>query len=195
MKRPERHGARPAGLISVEAEHGGERFVNAPHLLGGHVAHQVAEPLGVDGADLLDEDAAPLARNVDLGPKRRRPGSCGRWGQRSPPSEAGTRPPGRRIRSGHRAARGRSPSDGGSGTRHPRSTKRFREAGDLEHLLTVLLVVFEGCHLGRQFLTTTKPPGSREQSRADGIRARHPRRLQRPQRLECLVVAAAMMTP
>lgn len=66
--------------LSVEAEDGGERFVDAPHLFAGHVAHQVAEPLGVDGADLLDEDAGPLAGDVDLGPKRRRPGAAGGGG-------------------------------------------------------------------------------------------------------------------
>src|SRR5438093_5612518 len=71
---------RLAGLISLETEHGGECFVDAPHLFGGHVAHQVAESLGVDGADLFDEDAGPLAGDVDLGPKRRRPGAAGSGG-------------------------------------------------------------------------------------------------------------------
>src|SRR5437764_11835728 len=70
----------------------------------------------------------------------------------------------------------------------PRSTKRFHEAGNLEHLLAVLVVSFERCHLVRQLLATTEPPGRRQQSRPDGVRARHPRRLQRPQCLECLVV-------
>jgi len=68
------------GLRSVEAEHGGECFVDAPHLFGGHVAHQVGEPLGVDGADLFDEDAGPLPGDVDLGPERRRPGAAGGGG-------------------------------------------------------------------------------------------------------------------
>ena len=44
---------------------------------------------------------------------------CETWVRRSRPSEAGTRPPARRQRSGPRAAGGLHPSAGGGGGRHP----------------------------------------------------------------------------
>ena len=40
---------------SIEAEHGGERLVDGPHLVGCELSNATPEPLGIDGTDLFDE--------------------------------------------------------------------------------------------------------------------------------------------
>ena len=44
----------------METQHGRQSFVNAPLLIWSDPAHKVAKPAGVDGADLLDENARSL---------------------------------------------------------------------------------------------------------------------------------------
>lgn len=65
--------AAPRAVCSFalgEAEDGGERLVDAPHLGGSEVADALAQSLRVDWAELLDEHSGGLAGDFDLGPKR-----------------------------------------------------------------------------------------------------------------------------
>jgi len=50
-----------------EPEDGHHGLVDAPLLLRGHSAHQVTEPPGVNGVNLLHQDAGGLAGQFDLG--------------------------------------------------------------------------------------------------------------------------------
>lgn len=53
----------------MKAEDGYECFVDAPKLLTGQMADQIAEPLGVYGADLFYENASGFAFDLSLGPE------------------------------------------------------------------------------------------------------------------------------
>ena len=59
-----------------EPEDGHHGLVDAPLLLRGHPAHQVTEPPGVNGANLLNQDAGGLAEQFDLGAERGRLGAA-----------------------------------------------------------------------------------------------------------------------
>jgi hypothetical protein len=48
-------------ILLAETQNGRQSFVDAPLPVWGDPPHQVAKLAGVDGADLLDEDAASLA--------------------------------------------------------------------------------------------------------------------------------------
>ena len=66
--------APPSGnstaLVLVKPEDGGERLVDPPHLFWCDVPDEVAEPLCIDRADVLDEHPGSLTRYVDLGSER-----------------------------------------------------------------------------------------------------------------------------
>jgi hypothetical protein len=50
----------------AETEDGPQRFVDTPLLIWRDPSYQVAKPPGVDGADLLDENAGRLAQQFYL---------------------------------------------------------------------------------------------------------------------------------
>ena len=66
---------QPFRTLLAEAQNSRKSLVDAPLLVWGDPAHQVAKPSGIDGADLLDEDASGLAQQVYLWPERRGPGA------------------------------------------------------------------------------------------------------------------------
>lgn len=68
-----RHVPESCSRLSVKPENGGKRLVDSPHLLWRRVAQEVAESLGIDRADLLDENPRPFAGDVNLRPERRWP--------------------------------------------------------------------------------------------------------------------------
>ena len=59
----------------AESQDGREGFVDAPLLFRGDPAYKISEPSCVDGSDLLDQDAADLIKQFDLGAERCRPGA------------------------------------------------------------------------------------------------------------------------
>ncbi len=63
----------------AESQHRREGFVDAPLLLGGELADQVAKPSGVDGSDLFNQDADSLAEQFDFRAKRCCPGTERCW--------------------------------------------------------------------------------------------------------------------
>ena len=62
----------------IESENGEQCRVDAPLLFGGQMAGEMPESVDVDGAQLFDQDAGRYAVDLDLGPKRRRPGTARR---------------------------------------------------------------------------------------------------------------------
>lgn len=54
-------------MLLTEPKDCHEGLIDAPLLLWAHPAHEVPEPSGVDGADLLNQDAGGLSEQVDLG--------------------------------------------------------------------------------------------------------------------------------
>jgi hypothetical protein len=62
-------------ILLAETQNGRQSFVDTPLLVWSDPPDQVAKPTGVDGADLLDEDAASLAQQFYLGAERRGPGT------------------------------------------------------------------------------------------------------------------------
>jgi hypothetical protein len=46
---------------SIEAEHGDERLVDGPHLVGCEPSNATPEPLGIDGTDLFDENPSRVS--------------------------------------------------------------------------------------------------------------------------------------
>jgi hypothetical protein len=57
----------PARLIPLaESEDGHQGLIDTPLLLRVHPAHEFTKPPGVDGTDLLHQDAGGLAEEVDL---------------------------------------------------------------------------------------------------------------------------------
>lgn len=58
----------------LQTENREKRVVHAPHLIVRQVPNQFAQALGVDRAELLDEDPGGRAVDLGLGPKRC--GSC-----------------------------------------------------------------------------------------------------------------------
>lgn len=66
--------------LLAESQDGRECFVDAPLLVWREPADEIAKAPGVDGADLLDEDASCLAEELYLRAERRGPGArrCGR---------------------------------------------------------------------------------------------------------------------
>ena len=55
IHRPAADHRSQASRVSVEAEHGEERLIDGPHLVGCQLSDTTPEPLGVDGADLFDK--------------------------------------------------------------------------------------------------------------------------------------------
>lgn len=66
---------QPFRILLAETQNGCQSFVDTPLLVWGDPPHQVAKPPGVDGADLLDEDAASLAQQFYLRAEGRGPGT------------------------------------------------------------------------------------------------------------------------
>ena len=60
----------------AESQDGHQGLVDAPLLLRAHPAHELTESPSVDRADLLNQDAGGLAKQVDLGPERCRLGAA-----------------------------------------------------------------------------------------------------------------------
>ena len=56
-----------------EPEDGQQCLVDSPLLFRAYTAHQLSKSAGVDGAYLLHEHAGFFAKQVNLGPERRRP--------------------------------------------------------------------------------------------------------------------------
>src|SRR5215471_6179249 len=63
----------------AEPKDGHQGLIDAPLLLRVHPAYEFTKPPGVDGADLLNQDAGGLAEQVDLWAKRCRLGAARRW--------------------------------------------------------------------------------------------------------------------
>jgi hypothetical protein len=63
----------------AESKDGDEGLVDAPLLFWSHLAHEVTEASGVDGADLLNQDANGLPEQVNLRAERRGPGATRGW--------------------------------------------------------------------------------------------------------------------
>src|SRR5215475_10253118 len=76
-------GTASAGLFRQmrlsQPKDGHEGVVDAPLLLRAHIAHKLTKPSGVDGADLLNQDAGGLPEQVNLRPERRGPNAARRW--------------------------------------------------------------------------------------------------------------------
>jgi hypothetical protein len=73
----------------AKTEDGEESFVDAPLLLGAHVADQIAESAGVDRPDLFDEHPGCLAQQIDLWAEGGSTGTrgCGRHEHHRPREE------------------------------------------------------------------------------------------------------------
>src|SRR5215831_6495978 len=54
----------------AEPKDGHQGLIDTPLLLRAHPAHEFTKPSGVDGTDLLNQDAGGLAEQVDLGAER-----------------------------------------------------------------------------------------------------------------------------
>lgn len=59
----------------MEAQDGGQTFVDPPHLLGGDMSGRIAQPVDVDGTDLFNQHPGQLSVHDHLGPEGRRPGA------------------------------------------------------------------------------------------------------------------------
>src|SRR5215210_1650385 len=62
----------PARAALLESEDNSEGVVDVPELLRVEPSDSLAEPLGIHGTNLLDEDPRRLSFHRDLGPKRGR---------------------------------------------------------------------------------------------------------------------------
>jgi len=54
-------------------------LVDTPLLFRAHLAHEFAKPPYIDGANLLNQDADGLPKQLDLGTERCRLGAARRW--------------------------------------------------------------------------------------------------------------------
>lgn len=61
---------------SIKAEHGDERLVDGPHLVGCQSPHTTPEPLAIDGTELFDEHASGSSSDRHLRTKRSRTSTC-----------------------------------------------------------------------------------------------------------------------
>ena len=57
----------PWQMRLAETEDGHQGLIDAPLLLGGHPGHEITKSSGINGTDLLDQDAGGLAEELDLG--------------------------------------------------------------------------------------------------------------------------------
>ena len=63
----------------AEPKDGHQGLIDTPLLLRVHPAHEFTKPPGIDGTDLLNQDAGGLAEQVDLWAERCRLSTARRW--------------------------------------------------------------------------------------------------------------------